>query len=293
MKDFKFLFFLASLLCLFASSQAVASCKDDPRLYSIGSFLEEQRQGSAAPLELTAETFLQLTPTVREAIGDNLVIFDSNCKPMQVFRGEPAVRVEVSFPLIYHAFYDAVLRRDTTTQQVILRSFKPTPVDAMEFMSLLSPISIEPAIANRLAQAANVSISDAFINRQPSATEFVNGHTGISRCNDSGHLTFADFFNRFGGTVYGRNGKAWFVVTANRNILSVDNRISSTPLVGSCRLRGQDLISRIESADAIAILLPYNPNQDFPSGRLNSIYTAYNQWVKDGSPDTAPTSLFD
>lgn len=285
MKNFKSSVLAGSLLCLSLTTQAVASCNDDPRLYSIGSFLEEQGQGSAAPLELTAETYLQLTPTAREAIGDNLVLFDVNCKPMQVFKGEPAMRVELPFPLIYNAFYDSVLRGDTVTQGVILRSFKAAPVDAMEFMSLMSAISIEPALANRLAQAANLSVSVA-VNR--------NGN----RCDDGDYLTFADLFNRFGGSVYGRNGKAWFAVSGARFISSVDYDVTMAIPVNDCYQSHNDIVSRITEADALAWLISRNNSgsqHNYTSNNTNRshIQAKYAQWVEDGSPDTGPTSLFD
>lgn len=271
-----------SMVMLLTAGQALAQCQDDERMYSIGNFLEAQRSGDAPPLQLTAETYLQLTPTAREAIGDNLNIFDANCKPMQVFQGEPPARVELPFPLIYNAFYDAVLRGDTQTQGVVLRSFRAAPVDAMEFLSLFSPIPVDVNVARQLAGAANIQISHS----KHGAMQDVNCES-----TDPQYITYVDIFNRLGGRVKGRNGNAWFTVST-REAASVDYQtVSQMGTAGGCWQGIADLNSRIRGAGGLVINTEWGWSPS--STETSRIIETYEEWVKDGSPDSVPQSLFD
>ncbi|SEQ34218.1 hypothetical protein SAMN05421693_12512 [Ectothiorhodospira magna] len=285
-----FLFFCAASLYV---SQSHASCMDDERLYAIGDFLKSLDSGGVVqPLRLTPETYLNLTPGVRQRIGDHLVILDESCRPVQVFAGEPPVRIMMSFPVIYGAFVDAVLRGDTVTQNIVLRSFKAAPVTPAEFMSLLTVITENDLLTNQLSRAAGIP---------PHDTKF-SGDSRGDGCNSSKmYLMFADLFVRFGGQVDGRNGPAWVIGGYRHALLSLDDDVVIYPyrFFNGCLQHRQASLSAAKAAGATVFNLGghgVNLASDayVSNKRVRELwFDRYNRWVKADSPEEIPATLFD
>lgn len=271
----------AAALPLAASAQA--SCQDDERLYAMGDFLEEQRNGTAEPLRLTAETYLNLTPRAREIIGDNLRLLDASCTAMQVVDGEPPVRVEMPFPVLYNAFEDAVLRGDERTSGILLRSFRAEPMDSAGFLGLFTLVSEDQARVNQLASAAGIAA-------HPGVSSAQNAHC------DS-YLHHADLFVRFGGQVKGYKGRAWYASGSNPEITSVEDDLtrSFAPIDGrNCRISKSTVLATATSAGAIAIDMGNRTGWTWAFSGGSMVRTAYQNWLEAGAPDDArPQSLFD
>ncbi|WP_445001189.1 hypothetical protein [Halomonas mongoliensis] len=275
----------AAALPLAASAQA--SCQDDERLYAMGDFLEAQRNGTAEPLRLTAETYLNLTPRAREIIGDNLRLLDASCNTMQVVDGEPPVRVEMPFPLLYNAFKDAVLRGDERTSGILLRSFRAEPMDSAGFLGLFTLVSEDQALVERLASAAGMT-----------------PHRGADRNNNArceerpSYLHHADLFVRFGGQVNGYEGRAWYTSGSKSEVTSVEDNLTHefSALRGrNCEVAKSIVLTTASAAGAITIDMGNNNLTGYwrhQSGKI--VKEAYDNWLEAGAPDDArPQSLFD
>ncbi|CAH1042994.1 hypothetical protein [Halomonas sp. TD01] len=273
--------FTAGVISLFSlptSAFAQAACQDDERLYSFADYVDERQAGTSEPLQLTVATFLNLTPRARDVIGDNLRLLDSECRPMQVSQGEPPFRIEMPFSTLYMGFYDAVLRGDERTQQILLNSFRAEPVDPMEFISYFTVIdSGNEELMERLARSAGINIHTASCDAETK------------------YLHFADLFVRFGGSVYGEHGKAWFVSGGRGLISSVDTELSQifTPLNGSyCKVSKNSVLSVAEAAGAITFNIGTH-SQDILSARGSHFIQKHQEWLELGAPDAVPASLFD
>lgn len=270
-----------SLFSLPASAFALVACQDDERLYSFADYIDERQAGTSEPLQLTVATFLNLTPRAREVIGDNLRLLDSECRPMQVSQGEPPFRIEMPFSTLYMGFYDAVLRGDERTQQILLNSFRAEPVDPMEFISYFTVIdSGNEELMERLARSAGINIHTASCDAETK------------------YLHFADLFVRFGGSVYGEHGKAWIVSGGQPQVTSVDANLSQeyTSLAGRrCGVSKNSVLSVAEAAGAITFDLGNRAVDHWWHGdKLRNFYTEkHTQWLELGAPDAVPASLFD
>ncbi|SDL54067.1 hypothetical protein SAMN05192555_10578 [Franzmannia pantelleriensis] len=271
------------------AATAQAACQDDERLYRMGDFLEAQSDGNAEPLQLTAETYLRLTPNARDVIGDNLRLLDANCNTMQVVGGEPPVKVEIPFPLLYNAFEDAVLRGDEKTSGILLRSFRAEPMDSAGFLGLFTLVSEDQELIERLASAGEIAAH----------TSANAGSNAASRCNEpTVYLHYADFFVRFSGQVEGYNNKAWYVSGNHREITSVEDNLTHSlqDLPGmNCRVGKEAVLTVASAAGAIAIDIGniHSSNWNTPSTR-RTVVTAHEQWLEAGAPDDdGPQSLFD
>jgi|GEM_PF-3985502 len=263
------------------AAQAQAACQDDERLYAMADFAEAQHNGAAEPLRLTADTYLHLTPKAREVIGDNLSLLDADCNAMQVMDGEPPIKIEMPFPVLYNAFEDAVLRGDERTSGIVLRGFRAQPMDSASFLGLFTLVSKDPTLVQNLSSGAGIS-----------------PHASIGRkCSEPvSYLYFADFFVRFGGQVEGNNGKAWFTSGSQTEVTSVeDNLTHSFPRLGNdCHVSKESVLSSAESAGSIAIDMGNSRTDQWGHNGGTMVNEAYAGWVEAGAPDDAqPQSLFD
>lgn len=263
------------------AAQAQAACQDDERLYAMADFADAQRNGSAEPLRLTADTYLHLTPKAREVIGDNLRLLDADCSAMQVLDGEPPVKLQIPFPTLYNAFEDAVLRGDQRTTDILLSGFRASPMDSASFLGLFTLVSQDQALVQNLANGAGIS-----------------PHTGIGRkCEEPiPYLHFADLFVRFGGRVEGNNGKAWFASGSNTEVTSVEDELThSFPRLGNdCYVSKEAVLIAAESAGGIAIDMGNKGAMYWGYQGGDMVKEAYASWLEAGAPDDArPQSLFE
>ncbi|WP_444984399.1 hypothetical protein [Halomonas mongoliensis] len=270
----------AAALPLAASAQA--SCQDDERLYAMGNFLEAQRNGTAEPLRLTAETYLNLTPRAREIIGDNLRLLDASCNAMQVVDGEPPAKVEMPFPVLYNAFESAVLRGDERTAKIVINGFRTGPVDSATFMGLLTTPSLDSGLMQRLATSAGI-----------------NPHRGIgNNCrHETSYIMFADLFVRLGGTVEGYGVTPWFVSGSKPEVTSVgDNQLTRefSRLPNNCEVSKESVLAVATSAGAISIDVGNQGQRHWSNQGRRAVMGPYENWLEAGAPDDArPQSLFD
>lgn len=260
------------------AAQAQAACQDDERLYAMADFADAQRNGTAEPLRLTADTYLHLTPKAREVIGDNLRLLDANCNAMQVVDGEPPVKIEMPFPILYNAFEDAVLRGDDQTTGILLRSFQAKSMDSASFLGLFTLVTRDETLVKNIASGAGIS-----------------PHNGIGkRCEEpTPYLNFADLFVRFGGQVEGYNDKAWFASGPNAEIISVEDELThSFPrLLNDCHVSKESVLTVAKSAGSIVIDMG-NVSWGYRGGDM--VREAYTSWLEAGAPEDAkPQSLFD
>jgi len=206
---------------------------------------------------------------------------------MQVVDGEPPVKVEMPFPLLYNAFEDAVLRGDERTSGILLRSFRAEPMDSAGFLGLFTLVSEDQALVGQLANAAGISPHVA-IDRNNNA-----------RCEERpNYLHHADLFTRFGGQVNGYEGKAWYASGSRNEVTSVeDNLTRSFASLGirNCVVAKDAILTTATNAGAIAIDMGSSNLMHWNHPAVRSpVVSAHESWLEAGASDDArPQSLFD
>jgi hypothetical protein len=278
MKISKFAFAALGTMLSALSVSAASACEDDARLYSIGSFIQETQTGNPEPLKLTSRTFLNLTPKTREALGDRIVVFDKECRPMEVFKGELPVRVEAPFQLLYNAFFDSVLRGDQVTQQVILGGFIAEPLRSVELLGMITPATENQTISEQLATAANIAIH---VSNRP-AHSCVYGEKGSGSFSA---VMLLDVFARFGGKTSDEDSWAASFSASRDEVVDV---ATSTSFQIVRRERGclpfEHSATRSSLASVGITVVEAQGGEYVTNKRL--------QWIKDGRPAT-PQSLFE
>ena len=144
--------FTTALLLL--STQAMASvCVDDPRMFTIKTVIEQMEAGQDVPaLKLTPLTFLSLTPVVREALGDNITVYNEKCVPVQVYKQTLPKPVVVPFENLLTAFKSTVYQDDQQASLAILANFTAAPKSASEIHDLIAPLSWQSRHLDKLYQ---------------------------------------------------------------------------------------------------------------------------------------------
>tara|TARA_B100000745_G_scaffold16345_1_gene11774 strand:+ start:5157 stop:5936 length:780 start_codon:yes stop_codon:yes gene_type:complete len=133
---------LSITLLLFCQLTTAAVCKDDPRMYTIKSVIEQMAAGeTTAPLKLTPYTFLSLNDNVREALGDNIMVYDENCVPYQVYKQQPPKKIMADFEELSIFMLHAAIRADKKAIDMVVNSFRAAPKSTDELMVLIATLS--------------------------------------------------------------------------------------------------------------------------------------------------------
>lgn len=283
--------FIAAAIALLAApiaAYAQGNCEDDQRLFRIGSFIAEAQTGQVDPLAITPTTYLNLTPGARSAIGDNLVILDSNCQPVEVFNGEPPVRLEVPFSKLYNGFMDAIYRGDDVALEVMLNAFRAEPVESLTLITLLAPINATEEVESRIK-----------------AVTGIRGNTGSEArhrinevCPNIGqpYISYGDLFTHFGGIVQGTHGTARFAISPYF-IHDMDNGGDiATSAPRECVASPNEVQGIIARAGGDAFIYSLSSaviQQGWSSRQLAPHREAHEKWIEAGAPENdLPTGLF-
>jgi hypothetical protein len=173
---------------------ADSHCEDDPRLSSINSYIEEMNTSGVEPIALTPISFLELTPGVRSALGDNLVVMDETCNTFEVFNGQPPAPLEAPFNMLYSTYLEAIYREDEQTIAIIESSFKAASIDPIKMIGLLSPVNVDPEFSSKISDLTGIAGSL------------------VCRDTEERYITGLDIFAHLGGTVKGQYGNARFAI---------------------------------------------------------------------------------
>lgn len=272
---------LAMAICAVLAMPAMASaaCEDDPRMHSFATFLADAKQGPVEPMALTPETFLNLTPAVREVLGDNIVVLDQQCGHVQVFSGQVPARLSVPFPVLYSAFYDAVLRGDTVTQRVVLEGFKAEPMEPLKVMNLVQRASSDAEVMAKLSSALGIGLHTG---------RGVNGSgtCGKGTAKAPPAISLLDIYVRFGGMA--STNDAWVAISNDSNSQMTDVETGSI-LEGispkSCEVLDPiAVLSSLRTAGIIAIQGSSYDAHKFREER--------QKWLESGKAER-PASLLD
>jgi hypothetical protein len=145
----KIAFILAALVITQAAQANV--CKDDPRMYTIKTIINQLEAGEAIkPIKLTPYTFLNLSPQVRNALGDNVMVFDDNCVPYQIYQGNPAKKITIAFEDLSNFMHHAAIRGDSKALNMVVSSFRAAPKTTDEAVVLVSSLNWTTAAIDTL-----------------------------------------------------------------------------------------------------------------------------------------------
>ena len=124
------------MLSALLSSHAFAKvCLDDPRMFTIKTVLEQAENGMAyKPMKLTPTTFLMLTPPTRKALGDNIVVYNDQCIPQQIFKGQLPRKIQLPYEDLSYALHMSLIQNDLETANVIFNSFVSAPKTPSELI---------------------------------------------------------------------------------------------------------------------------------------------------------------
>ena len=231
----KILTTLALGLTILASNTLKAEekvCLDDPRLYTIGNVMNSIKAGEETlPLKLRAQTFLALTPEVRAILGDNILVFDANCTPYQVYNGKPPVKIEMPFELLTTYFKEALSRGDVISARASYQFFRAAPVsihEAVGFTTKLNLSELEKKTLDALAVAPNVGYS--YLTSTGSSN---NPREHNSKCNSVRQpMNLLDLYALMGGRITGdkefiiqTHGYSSTLVTKTRFIRGLEDTV--------------------------------------------------------------------
>jgi hypothetical protein len=208
MLDFKKIFYTSVLKCFFVVFAAVIitpstaqakNCPDDPRMNDLARATQAKLDGqSVPPLTLSAQTYLSMNANLRKAWGKDVVLLDAQCNKMNMAGGQPVMKVEKDFGVLFSAFFDAVMKKDQDTADIILSAFKAKPLPAFAVFNLGRRTGFSPLIAGALAKAAGLELHPTVKAKdhdlcRPSDRK---GPKSIAR-----DLSLLDFFVRMGGAM--------------------------------------------------------------------------------------------
>lgn len=263
-----------------------ADCQDDERLYRLADFAAQKEAGEEVePLVMTPQTFLRLSENARQVIGNDLLLLDQECAPMQVLNGQPPARVEMPFPQLWSAYYDAVLRGDEVSMRILAEGFVAAPMDTQSFLSLLDKVSVDEDMTRRLA---------APLGMRPWNT------ASSDRCDEEYlFLQYADFFARMGGRVVPNEGaQSWYVIDPWGNAYAPEiETVSPLNRYGN----GCDDVFKprqIAAANAGALVFGMRRTPGFAvtrQDRQNEWNDRFEEWLEAGgrTEDVPQQSLFD
>jgi len=162
----KIIFTLAALTC----SQTVMAnvCKDDPRMYTIKKVINKLHTGEAIkPLKITPHSFLNLPPAIRAALGDNVMVYNNKCVPVEIYKSTPPKKIAVAFEDLSNYMHHAAIRDDLIALNIAMTSFKAALKTTDEIVALVSPL-------NWTTSAINTMYKNGFLKRLPQVNLYRN-----------------------------------------------------------------------------------------------------------------------
>lgn len=187
-------------------AQGASQCPEDARLAQLTGYMKTNDLKTVDPLNLSVPTYLALPSSVRNAWGDNVVIFDDACEKTPVSGGMPERKIRADFEVLFHAFYNAAIRKDQGTNNLILSHFRAKPVSAALAFSMSGRSGFTPPMVNGLTKAAGIS--------KHAAKKLGTGAICKNEADNGGNHIYAeismlDFFLRFGGVLEGDAGQIY------------------------------------------------------------------------------------
>lgn len=185
------LFASLSILGFSSLSSEAAVCKDDPRMYTIKTVIDQIGAGEdVQPLKLTPQTFLELTPNVRNALADNIRVYDEGCVPVQVFNGELAKPIRVEYSLLEDAILRASIRGDKKTMKAIFQQFRAAEKEPLDIINMAKPAMLPSNVREFIYESTP-------IKKLPLEPEHEKRLAFCQRIESP--ITFVDLYSALGG----------------------------------------------------------------------------------------------
>jgi hypothetical protein len=142
---------LITFLVLMSSSVFANVCMDDPRMFTIKTVLTQAANGTPyTPLKLTPETFLKLTPSTRQALGDNITVYNEQCIPQEIYKGQLPSKIEMPYEDLSYALHMSMIQNDLKAANVITNSFISAPKTPSELVRMVTPLAWHDNAINHL-----------------------------------------------------------------------------------------------------------------------------------------------
>jgi hypothetical protein len=175
------------LSILFSGNLLAAICSDDPRLYVMRSVIDDLAAGKTVPpLKLMPMTYLNLNSNLRKKLGDNILVMNQQCVPVQVVDGHLPTRAIVSYEDLLYGLFSATSAQDDEAVNIILNSFQAAPRSTQDIFYLIRELEW-PAQQLEVAQKLGVLPLPKLHNNHESCK------------NQVGLITHVELYERLGG----------------------------------------------------------------------------------------------
>lgn len=180
------------------TSQAANVCRDDPRMFTIKTVLDDMEAGKPVePMKLTPLTFLELTENVRKKLGDNIRVYDNNCIPTQIYEGQVAKPIYLPFGALEQGLHTAAMRGDKKTLDAIFQQFRAEPKSAYDIVQMARPITWTKETTDFLYQVGKM---------EKTGLESFDGYDEAKACGGVlSPITQVELFSKLGGKANNRD----------------------------------------------------------------------------------------
>lgn len=131
--------------------------QDDPRLSTMGLLFQQVEEGTSGTISVTPKTYSEMYPSVKERLGDNLLI----CPSIPVIEGKPVQRIPISWKDLDHLIYLAAVQQNEKRLQELISGFVVEQQPAEDLLLLAQPYRIDPSLTSFLSENLGVQISQA------------------------------------------------------------------------------------------------------------------------------------
>jgi hypothetical protein len=244
---------LITFLASFSSSVFANVCMDDPRMFTIKTVLTQAANGTPyKPLKLTPETFLKLTPATRQALGDNITVYNEQCIPQEIFKGQLPSKIEMPYEDLAYALHMSMIQNDLKTAKVITNSFISGPKTPDEIVRMITPLAWHDSAINHL-------YSQGLLEKRSMINTGTSSNTKL--CNATlSELTHLELFSALGGKASETDLVTYVMSSRDMRISSRDSYVDTT---------GFRKPDNTESTECI----PYNINRILSNLKISGIET--------------------
>jgi hypothetical protein len=267
--------------------QAQAECKNDARLYAIGHVINKIKAGETIkPIQMNASTFLNLTQSVRNALGDNITVFNDQCVPVQIYDQKLVTKISVPFEELLLAVEWTFIRNDTDTLTTLLNQFRAAPKTTSELMSLTGPITWSDKTQDSAFKFGWLRAASTIHTRSNSEKMM-----HIAKCKElRATPTLIELFSKLGGTTSDNTLVSYMPRNhaTSYQMLSTDNQYQSTysgevqhPKSGKM-CSATNVNSVLAALQSTGIRMTKNGNR--ASGTYRHTYNEMQPWLNTAYP---------
>ncbi len=217
---FRLLAFSALLFSgLPAQAMAAPGCTDDPRLSSINDLIAQIDKGPIDPVVVTPATYLAMPADLRNRLGTNLEVWNDECEPIQLYKGQPATKITLPFTDLFTALYGLAQSGSAEDVRAFADAFRAAPVSSFDFTRFFAIVRAPEGVSKTIANGLNLT------RFSPQIDNDARYCTDVPR----DYVLLSDIFARLGGKVSDPDGPKFVAVdhSGDRYLVLPDTNLYS------------------------------------------------------------------